>query len=204
VRAPVGGLGPVAGLLGVRAYRGRYVPPFALLHGGRAWRLSSALIGSEFCGHQIALASHGHDQTKWALYDADAVRDRIGPLAWDMGEGAGQAKWWEALEWLVPMMNATESSSFCDMNPRNRHPSEPLAAAFGAAGDRAAQALMLGMGQGPRTVNVDWIYTEAPPGTGGLAGPQASLDPDASARGPLTTVCAGVRAQQAKRGRSPP
>jgi len=40
VRAPVGGLGPVAGLLGVRAYRGRYVPPFALLHGGRAWRLS--------------------------------------------------------------------------------------------------------------------------------------------------------------------
>jgi len=137
---------------------------FTLLHGGRAWRLCSALIGSEFCGHQIALALHGRDQRKWALYDADAVRDGIGPLAWDIGEDTGQAEWWAALEWLVPVMNSTKSSRFCDMNPRNRHPSEPLAAAFGAAGDRAAQSLLLAMGQGPRTVNIDWIYTEAPAG----------------------------------------
>jgi hypothetical protein len=148
------------GLLGVRAHRKSHVPPFALSHGGHSWRLRSALVGSEFCGHQVALASHGRDQRKWALYDADAVRDCIGPIAWDTGEGTGQSDWWTALEWILPLINSTDTSLFCDMNPRNRHPMEPIASAFGAAGGRAAESVLRGLGgPGHRTVNIDWIYT---------------------------------------------
>jgi len=151
---------PWPGLLGVRAHRQGHVPSFVVSHGGRTWRLRSALIASEFCGHQVALAALGFDQHKWALYDANAVREGISPVAWDIGEGAGQAEWWTILEWILPIMNSTDTSRFCDMNPRNRHPMEPIASAIGAAGDRAAESLLRGLrGPGHRTVNIDWIYT---------------------------------------------
>jgi len=98
--------------LGVRTYRSLHVPSFKLEHGGRTWRLRSAMIGSEFCGHQIGLSSCCRTQRKWAVYDSDAVRQCIGPIAWDMGDEAGEEAWWRALEWIMPIHNATANISY--------------------------------------------------------------------------------------------
>jgi hypothetical protein len=150
---------PRGAFLGVRTYRSTHMPTFELVHGGRTWRLRSAMIGSEFCGHQIALSSCCRTQRKWAVYDSDAVRRGIGPIAWDMGADAGEAAWWRALEWIMPIHNATDKTRFCDMNPMNRHPMASIEAAYGAEGATLVQSTPPSGNMAHRTVNVDWIYT---------------------------------------------
>lgn len=146
-------------LLGVRTYRSHWRPPHALEHGGRRWLLQSAWVGSEYCGHQCALArvdacEPGVEQ--WALYDSDGVRLGIGPITWH----TTAAEWWDELPRVMPFTNKSASSKFCDMCPHNRHPMELVQRLLKVpAMERAAERMR---SDAFRQVNVDWLYTSDP------------------------------------------
>lgn len=161
VRAP---RHPEAGepaFLGIRTYRSVHVPKFAFRYKGRVWKLRSAMIGSEFCGHQIAISCSCEGQGKWAVYDADGVKESIGPIAWDIAEKGevNEKRWWQLLDKILPIINQTSGSTYCDMNPHNRHPLESVNRAHVAEmGHSGVQPIDL---QTTRynQVNMDWIYT---------------------------------------------
>lgn len=147
--------------LGIRTYRSVHVPKFEIKYGGRIWKLRSAMIGSEFCGHQIAISSCCGSQGKWAVYDSDGVKECIGPVAWDISETGddGEMRWWSVLDKVMPIINKTNSSKYCDMNPHNRHPLESVNRAYmaelGNSGVKENDLQNTHFNQ----VNLDWIYT---------------------------------------------
>lgn len=156
-------------LLGVRTYRSRLQPPMRLSWRGESWLLRSALVGSEFCGHQVAIAAGDESRRWWAAYDADGVRLGIGPVSWQLGAEFGSASraadvWWRSLGQMLPVTNEGDGSIYCDLNPQNRHPFEAVIRAHEAArAGRATQGELAGAVTPLRLVNVDWIYTRASP-----------------------------------------
>lgn len=151
------------GFLSVRTYHADFMPSLELVHAGRRWRLRSALVGSEFCGHQTALACCSADGRAWASYDSDAVRRRIGPVAFEVGAPGvplATQTWWDALDRVLPVINNTSTSRYCDMNPRNRHPLESIARAYRTHAG-VATAPMETSDASLNTVNMDWLYTPA-------------------------------------------
>ena len=150
-RPPTGTREPA--LLGVRVHRGHWRPPHTLLHGGRTYHLQSAMIGSEFCGHQCALARSR--KNVYHFYDSDAVRLGIGPV----GFRSDRDELWKALQYVLPYSNNTPTSKFCDFSPHNRSPVSPLVDNLRA--ERAMAVLGNADTRAPkhRLVNVDWLYS---------------------------------------------
>lgn len=140
-------------LLGVRNHRSQWRPPARLRFGGREFRLQSAFIGSEWCGHQVSLARACGD--RWALYDSDGTRLRIGPLSWE----AADDEWWDTLSYAIPFANKTQHSKFCDVNPRNRHPLRVVHDLLRAEGLRRFASESALSDKRHMQVNVDWIYS---------------------------------------------
>ena len=140
-------------LLGVRNYRSQWKPPEYLELLGRRWYLQSAFIGSEWCGHQVALARSCND--RWSLYDSDGVRLGIGPLSWSV---SSHEKWWEQVPYAVPFSNKGAQSKFCDVNPQNRHPLKIIHELLRAEGIRRFMKESQLENSQYMQVNVDWIY----------------------------------------------
>lgn len=112
---------PAAGeraLLLVRTYRTRWKAPERLTWQGKAYTLMSALIGSEFCGHQISVARSCEDET-WAVSDSDGIRLGIRPICFRRPKSMALA---DLLPKMIPFSNATSNSQFCDMSTAGRHP----------------------------------------------------------------------------------
>lgn len=161
VSAPRKPTGDELAFLGIRTYRAMYVPKFEFEYQGRRWKLRSAMIGSEFCGHQIAISSCCGEQSRWAAYDSDGVKECIGPIGWDISENGNvnEKLWWGLLDKILPVINQSENSTYCDMNPHNRHPLESVnrahIAEFGTSGVQKTDLQTTHFNR----VNIDWIYT---------------------------------------------
>lgn len=161
VRAPRRPRKDEPAFLAIRTYHSVHVPKFEFMYDGRIWKLRSAMIGSEFCGHQISISSSCEGQGKWAVYDADGVKECIGPIAWDIAENGeiNETRWWQLLDKILPIINQTDESAYCDMNPHNRHPLESVhrahVAEVGYSGVQATDLKDTRYNQ----VNMDWIYT---------------------------------------------
>ena len=140
-------------LLGVRNYRTTWQPPEHLTILGRRWTLQSAFIGSEWCGHQVALARSCGD--RWALYDSDGVRLSIGPISWKVGF----EHFWDVLKYVIPFSNRSHQSKFCDMSPENKHPLKLVHALFEAEGIHNFMDKNSMYDKTHQQVNVDWIYS---------------------------------------------
>lgn len=148
-------------LLGVRNYRSKWKPPeFLELAGeefeGRRWRLQSAFIGSEWCGHQVSLA-RACDSNHWFLYDSDGVRLGIAPINW---KADNHEEWWNTLQFIIPFSNDTSQSKFCDVNPQNLHPLHMIHELLKAEGLRKFIKETELNNKEFMQVNVDWIYSE--------------------------------------------
>ena len=121
---PHPGAGDRAVLL-VRTFRTRWDAPETLEWpppgGGetpRTYRLMSALVGSEFCGHQISIARSCEDDT-WSISDSDGIRLGVLPLCFRRPK---RTEWHSLLARMMPYSNASATSTFCDMSPSGRHP----------------------------------------------------------------------------------
>lgn len=147
--------------LGIRTYRSVHVPKFQFEYRGRLWKLRSAMIGSEFCGHQIAISTSCGDQGRWAVYDADGVKECIGPIAWDISENGNvnEHLWWKLLDKMMPIINQAGGSTYCDMNPHNRHPLESVHRAYVAELGHSDVSSAHLKNTSNNQVNMDWIYT---------------------------------------------
>lgn len=145
--------GAEPGFLGVRVGRAPWTPPLLLEHGGREWQLQGCFLGSEFCGHQTAIARACPGS--WSHYDSDACRLGIGPYSWQMSD----CGWWETLEHVMAYSNSTAMTKFCDFAPSNRHVltvTRQLLDAHGA--DGASVPLEANATDFARSLNVDWVY----------------------------------------------
>ena len=149
------------GFVGIRTYRGDHIPSRTLMHNGKKYILTAALIGSEYCGHQIAIASTCDDTNKWAFYDSDALRTGIGPISWHISEGASDTEWWKVLHDITPIINKSIGTKYCDMNPHNRHPLKMLGMTFKAENKLNVLEKHITSNK-HNLVNMDWIYAYSP------------------------------------------
>jgi len=112
-------------LLIVRCFRTRWQPKLRITYKGIRYRLASVLIGSEYCGHQIAASTCDLRVCRWVCADADACREGIGPVFWNIKRQKNEsltsfiARWWSAWGKMIPV-TLFNSESFCDFSPHNR------------------------------------------------------------------------------------
>lgn len=154
-------MGRFKGFLGIRTHRTRFVPRRYLKLKGKRWKLTAALIGSEYCHHQVALASTCDLNSTWAMYDSDGVRLGVGPMSWSVPGSMTDDEWWEVIHNITPVINWGANSRFCDMNPHNRHPMEMFNKTL-AAEEKRHQLQTSDESQ--KLVNMDWIYAEVDAG----------------------------------------
>lgn len=143
-------------LLLVRTYRTRWRAPEALAWGGRRYTLMSALIGSEFCGHQISVARSCESET-WAVSDSDGIRLGVLPICFRKPKGVA---WATLVPQMIPFSNATSTSTFCDMSPGGRHPLKLMHDTLRAQG---ADGVLAGIDTDSKAhdlINVDYWYLE--------------------------------------------
>lgn len=138
-------------MLCIRVHRNYYTPPMQLIHKGRTFVLQSCLIGSEWCGHQCALARG--DQNIWHYMDSDAGRCAIGPFSFRLDEG----RFWEDLQYVLPSSNHSSTSKFCDMAPHNRSPFELQLEGLKAEGVDVPEHKSMREDR-HKVVNADWMY----------------------------------------------
>lgn len=119
---------PVEGenhLICIRCFRTKYTPRRRLRYGGRTYRLVSVLIGSEHCGHQIAVSTRNMRVCRWAVADSDASRHGIGPMFFQFRREPGECmadfsrRWWDSITNSIPV-TVFERSTLCDLSPENR------------------------------------------------------------------------------------
>lgn len=139
------------GFLGVRVGRSDWKPSLILEHAGQEWELQGCFLGSEFCGHQTAIARPCHGS--WSHYDSDACRLGVGPYSWQMND----KDWWKTLEHVMVFSNSTAMTKFCDFAPMNRH-------VLTVTNDILDAHNLKGAKPGTpshdiaRSLNVDWVY----------------------------------------------
>lgn len=92
-------------------------PPRRIRVGGRRYRLAAMMIGSEHCGHQIAVAAPTDDWASWSMCDSDQRRHGIGPICWEVDRTASQKEWWDTFRTMVPV--TFFSKGYCDLSPHN-------------------------------------------------------------------------------------
>jgi hypothetical protein len=143
-------------ILLVRTYRSDWRAPERLRHAGRAYHLVSALVGSEYCGHQVALSRSCESRT-WCLSDSDAIRLGILPLCFRVPPGVA---WHEAVTRAIPHSNANESSVFCDVSPSQRHPMRLMDDIMRAQGVGDVLAHLDAQSSEFKIVNVEYFYLE--------------------------------------------
>ena len=140
----------------VRTYRTRWKAPERMEWNGRSYTLMSALIGSEFCGHQIAIARSCQPET-WAVSDSDGIRLGILPICFRKPKGVA---WAELAPRMIPFSNATNDSQFCDMSTSGRHPLKLLHDALAAQGAGDAMGAVDTDSRAHDLINVDLWYLE--------------------------------------------
>lgn len=143
--------GSGAAFLGVRVGRAPWRPKLTLEHDGREWELQGCFLGSEFCGHQTAIARACPGT--WAHYDSDACRLGIGPYSWQSSD----QDWWTTLEHVMAYSNSTSMTKFCDFAPQNRHVFTVTRDLLGAHGVHDADVGLTEHDQA-HSLNVDWVY----------------------------------------------
>jgi hypothetical protein len=146
-------------LLFVRVVQSVWKPPDVLTYSKNMFKVQGAFIGSEFCGHQTALARGSMNY--WHHYDSDSVRMGIGPCAWL----SPSMRFWQDLGAVFGYSNNTDDSKFCDFSPHQRNALDLVKSHFRAHGvDIDAMESKQGAinSQGaPNLINVDWVYTNA-------------------------------------------
>lgn len=115
---PKPGPGDKRAILLVRTYRSRWAAPEHLEYQGRKYRLVSALVGSEYCGHQVAISRSCEPDT-WSVSDSDGIRLGVLPLCFRRPR---DVPWHRLMKQMIPVSNSTANSNFCDMAPGGRHP----------------------------------------------------------------------------------
>ena len=145
--------------MGIRTYRSQYKPARVMQKNGKTWKLFAAMIGSEYCGHQIAISSKCGDMNGWAYYDSDAVKDKIGPISWTVPASSSDAEWWKLMDEITPIVNGAATTKYCDMNPHNRHPLTVLLDSLEAEGnDVEVLNKYKNTREDDNLVNMDWLY----------------------------------------------
>lgn len=143
--------GRETGFLGVRVGRSDWKPSLVLEHAGQEWELQGCFLGSEFCGHQTAIARSCPGS--WSHYDSDACRLGVGPYSWQMND----KDWWETLEHVMVFSNSTAMTKFCDFAPSNRHVLTVTKDVLSAHDIRDARVDTPAHDMA-RSLNVDWVY----------------------------------------------
>lgn len=139
-------------LLTVRCFRTKWRAHRRIVHKGRRYKLVALLIGSEYCGHQIAASSCDMRVCRWALSDSDMSQHGIGPIFWsikqqkDETRAAFKKRWLQMWDTMVPV-TILGGSQVCDLNPVNRAPHE-----------LEKYAMTLNEHTKPGVVNTDYIY----------------------------------------------
>lgn len=148
-------------LLLVRTYRTRWDAPERLEFDGRVYTLQSALVGSEFCGHQTSIARSCEKDT-WAMSDSDAIARGILPFVFRKRPGDA---WAPTMSRMLPVSNASSQSKFCDMAPAGRHPLKLVHDALKAQGAPSVLRHVDTSSSAHDLINVDYWYLEeqAPP-----------------------------------------
>lgn len=152
-------------ILMVRTYRNRWQAPETLLWPPRPtmgtkqrnYVLQSALIGSELCGHQIAIARSCEPET-WSVSDSDGIRLGILPIAF---RKPASLSWHALVPSMIPYSNATRTSEFCDMSPGGRHPLKVLHDTLKTQGLERYLQHVDTESTAHDLINVDYVYLEA-------------------------------------------
>lgn len=142
-------------VLFVRTYRSRWRAPEVLVHRGKRYCLMSALIGSEFCGHQVGV-SRSCEPEMWSFSDSDGIRLGISPLCFRVPSRA--RAWHEVVTRAIPYSNASQSSEFCDLSPSGRHPLKVVADHLRTSGLGALTEHVDVASTAHDLVNVDYVY----------------------------------------------
>lgn len=144
-----------AGLLVVRCFRSKWIPPPTITRHGRVYRLVAMLIGSEYCGHQVGASVVDAARSEvWALTDSDATQKGLGPMFWRTPrrptdtEERYMRRWHRSWKMMIPT-TLFGDDQVCDLNPVNRP--QRWFETSGRAAD-AADAADVGR------VNTDYIY----------------------------------------------
>lgn len=112
-------------LLVVRCFRTRWRAKLRITHEGIRYKLTSVMIGSEHCGHQIGASTCDLRVCRWACADADACKEGIGPMYWNVKKYREENiktfvdRWWDVWGKMIPV-TLFNSNSFCDFSPHNR------------------------------------------------------------------------------------
>lgn len=86
---------------------------------GNRYRLVGIFMGQRKCGHQVGMVCTGRDWRDWAVVDADAHKDGIGPMCVHFTDGMKQM-WWEAWRKLVAITKyGPRHGKFCPLTPWN-------------------------------------------------------------------------------------
>ena len=139
-------------VLCVRCFRTHWRVKRRIVYNGRRFCLTSVLIGSEHCGHQIGASTCDMRVCRWALADSDASQHDIGPVFWNMPKTESESRatfkerWWQMWSTLVPV-TIFQSTEMCDLSPHNR------ATGSIRTGDAS---------KAPGVVNTDCIYVSLP------------------------------------------
>ena len=166
-----------ASLLGVRVSgRKAWKPVETLVHRGHSYRLCGAFLGSQFCGHQTALARlsdwsnlpNDDDESArtglatYAFADADAAARQIGPITWKSKPDA----LFGDMAVVLPFSLEVEGSRYCNFDPANKEPNAVLrshvTAQLGAQADSGGSGLPPSGDRDHGFVNVDWVYCPCP------------------------------------------
>jgi hypothetical protein len=145
-------------LLVVRVFRTRWSPTPRFVHRGRRYRLTAALIGSEHCGHQVAVSTVALPScSTWALSDSDATRKGIGPMYWSVRRKSNESKRAYLARWRRMWSDMIPATIFggndvCDLNPINRS-TYTLQKYSRTVDDNSGK---------PGVVNTDFIYMSQP------------------------------------------
>lgn len=111
-------------ILCVRCYRTKWKPQMIIKYGGHKYKLTSILIGSEECGHQIGVSSCDAYLSRWAVCDSDACKKGIGPMYWKIKTIEGESisgfttRWWTAFSTMIPV-TMYNFGSFCNFSIHN-------------------------------------------------------------------------------------
>ena len=99
-------------------------PTPIIYRNSKKYKLTSMMIGSEHCGHQIASASPGNSTKEWAMSDSDGRRLGIGCMHWKIDIPKTLQKeeaineWWKTWRSTIPTIQF--SGGVCDLSPHNR------------------------------------------------------------------------------------
>ncbi len=148
-------------LLIVRTYRSRWRVPELVMYprdstAARRYRLMSAFIGSEFCGHQVSV-SRSCEPEMWSFSDSDAIRLGISPLCFHVPRTHA---WHDVVTRAIPYSNASHNSEFCDMSPSGRHPLKVLDEHLRATNIASYIAHVDTSSSTHDLVNVDYVFQQ--------------------------------------------